>query len=46
LFKAGSKLPTQAFEIPHLNASLDPISIHGRPPEPGVWDYLRKKIKK
>jgi uncharacterized protein (DUF169 family) len=46
LFKAGSKLPTQAFGIPHLNATLGPISIYGRPAEPGVWDYLRKKIKK
>ena len=46
LFKAGSKLPTQAFGIPNLNASLGPVSIYGRPSEPGVWDYLRKKIKK
>lgn len=46
LFKAGSKLPTQAFRVPHLNASLGPISIYGRPAEPGVWDFLRKRIKK
>ncbi|TFG24340.1 MAG: hypothetical protein EU529_04560 [Promethearchaeota archaeon] len=46
LFKAGSKLPMPAFGIPHLNASLGPISIYGSPVEPGVWPLLRKKIKK
>lgn len=46
LFKAGSKLPVPAFGIPHLNANLGPISFFGSPAEPGVWDYLRKRIKK
>ena len=46
LFKAGSKLPTQAFGIPHLNASLGPISIYGQPAEAPVWPFLRKRIKK
>ena len=46
LFKAGSKLPVHAFGIPHWNANLGPISFFGKPAEPGVWDYLRKRIKK
>ncbi len=46
LFKAGGKLPTQAFGIPHLNASLGPISIFGKPAEAPVWPFLRKRIKK
>ena len=46
LFKAGGKLPTQAFGIPHLNASLGPISIYGQPAEAPVWPFLRKRIKK
>ena len=46
LFKAGSKLPTQAFGIPHLNASLGPITIYGQPAEAPVWPFLRKRIKK
>ncbi len=46
LFKAGNKIPIKPFGIPHLNANLGPITLFGKPTEPGVWDYLRKRIKK
>ena len=46
LFKAGSKLPTPAFKIPHLNATLGPISLYEQPVEAPVWSFLRKRVKK
>ncbi len=46
LFKAGSKLPTSPFGIPNLNATLGPITLFGKLTEPGVWDYLRKRVNK
>ncbi len=44
LFLAGSKLGP--YKIPHLNPTVSAGTIFGNPVEPGVWDYLRKRIKK
>ncbi|MBD3197379.1 MAG: hypothetical protein GF317_20150 [Candidatus Lokiarchaeota archaeon] len=46
LFLAGNKINPNPFGIPNLNASLGPLDIFGSPNEPGVWPYLRKRIKK
>ncbi|MFO7797392.1 MAG: DUF169 domain-containing protein [Promethearchaeati archaeon] len=46
LFLAGNKINPKPFGIPNLNASLGPLDIFGSPNEPGVWPYLRKRIKK
>jgi len=46
LFLAGNKLSFNAFGIPHLNPMLSAGTIFENPVEPGVWDYLRKRIIK
>jgi uncharacterized protein (DUF169 family) len=46
LFLAGKKISPEPFKIPHLMASLGPISTFGKPNEPGVWPLLRRKLKK
>jgi len=46
LFLSGNKINPNPFGIPNLNASLGPLDIFGNPNEPGVWPYLRKRIKK
>ncbi len=45
LFKAGSKLLTTAFDIPHLNATLGSNTLFGSPIEAPVWPFLRKRKK-
>ena len=46
LFLAGKKINPSPFGIPHFNAELGPIKAYGKYSEPGVWQLLRKKIKK
>jgi len=46
LFLAGKKLSFAPFGIPHLNPMISAGTIFENPVEPGVWDYLRKRIKK
>ncbi len=46
LFKAGTKISPNPFGIPHLMATLGPVSSFNKPNEPGVWSLLRRKIKK
>ena len=46
LFLAGKKLTMDAFGIPHLNPTVTMGTIYGKPPEAGVWDYMRKRMKK
>jgi len=46
LFLAGKKLTMDAFGIPHLTPSVSMGTIYGKPPEAGVWDYMRKRMKK
>ena len=44
LFLSGNRIKPSPFSIPHLNATLGPISLYGKSNEPAVWQYLRKKI--
>lgn len=46
LFLAGGRLNFNAFGIPHMNPTMSAGTIFDNPVEPGVWDYLRKRIKK
>lgn len=46
LFLAGNKIKPEPFGIPHLNPTVSSGTIYGKPTEAGVWDYLRKRIKK
>jgi len=46
LFLAGKKLGFKPFGIPHSNPMLTAGTIFENPVEPGVWEYLRKIIKK
>jgi hypothetical protein len=46
LFLAGQKLTMVPFGIPHLTPTVTMGTIFGQPPEAGVWDYMRKRMKK
>ena len=46
LFLAGNKLSFDPFGIPHMNPTLSAGNIFDNPVEPGVWEYLRKRINK
>ena len=46
IFLAGKKLAIEPFFIPHLNPTLTMGTIYGNPPEAGVWEFMRKRIKK
>lgn len=45
LFLAGKKITPSPFGIPHLNVTLGPVKTFEKYNEPGVWDYLRKRLK-
>jgi len=46
LFLAGKKINPEPFGIPHLNPTVTSGTVYGKPAEAGVWNYLRKRIKK
>jgi uncharacterized protein (DUF169 family) len=46
LFLAGKKMTLKPFGIPHMNPTVSSGTFYGKPVEPGVWEYLRKRIEK